>query len=129
FLALRETSPCPALQAFADACVEQLDGFRAPPSDAELTRRRNGRLSAAEEAMLMRWGYPYVFETWFFHMTLTRRLSAAEKLAFQPAAERHMQNALPFRRRVDDICLFTQNEAGSGFVVAERIPLTGIASQ
>src|SRR6185437_15074984 len=41
FLALRETAPCPALQAFADACVEQLDGFRAPPSDAELARRLN----------------------------------------------------------------------------------------
>ena len=31
FLALRETGPCPPLQALADACVEQLDSFRAPP--------------------------------------------------------------------------------------------------
>ena len=29
-----------------------------------------------QDAMLVRWGYPYVFDTWFFHLTLTRRLSA-----------------------------------------------------
>ena len=34
FLALRETAPSPPLQALADACVEQLDPFRAPPSEA-----------------------------------------------------------------------------------------------
>jgi len=125
FLALRETSPCPALQAFADACVEQLDGFRAPPSDAELTRRRNGRLSAAEEAMLTRWGYPYVFETWFFHMTLTRRLSEAEKSVWRPAAEAHFAPALSLKRRVADLCLFVQPAPGGDFVIAERLPLRG----
>ena len=36
FLALRETNRRPPLQALADACVERLDQFRAPPSEAEL---------------------------------------------------------------------------------------------
>ena len=40
FLALRETVHCPPLQALADACVADLDPFRAPPSEAELARRR-----------------------------------------------------------------------------------------
>ena len=40
--------------------------------------------------MLLRWGYPYVFGTWFFHMTLTRRLSADEKRVYMPAAEAHL---------------------------------------
>ena len=79
FLALRETVPCPPLQALADACVEQLDPFRAPPSEAELARRRRANLTPQQDAMLVRWGYPYVFDTWFFHMTLTRRLTAEEK--------------------------------------------------
>ena len=72
---LRETEPSAALQALADACVEQLDRFRAPPSDAELARRRRASLTPRQDAMLVRWGYPYVFDTWFFHMTLTRRLT------------------------------------------------------
>ncbi len=125
FLALRETEPCPALQAFADACVERLDPFRAPPSDAELARRRNGRLTAAEDAMLTRWGYPYVFGTWFFHMTLTRRLSEAEKSIWLPAAEAHFARTLSLPRRVADLCLFVQPTPGESFVIAERLRLRG----
>ena len=48
------------------------------PSEAELARRRRAGLTEAQDAMLVRFGYPYVLETWFFHMTLTRRLSAEE---------------------------------------------------
>lgn len=125
FLALRETVPCPALQTLADACVEQLDWLRAPLSEAELTRRRKGKLTPEHDALLVRWGYPYVFGAWFFHMTLTRRLTAAERSIYQPAAERHFAAALAERRRVTDICLFTQRMPGDAFVIAERLPLGG----
>lgn len=125
FLALRETRPSPALRALADACVADLDAFRAPPTEAELARRRQSRLTAAQEAMLLRWGYPYVFDTWFFHMTLTRRVTAAEKAIYLPAAERHFAPALPIPRRVADICLFTQAGPGAPFVIAERLKLRG----
>ena len=126
FLALREAAPAPALQAFADACVAGAEGLRAPASAAELARRRQGgALPAAQEANLVRWGYPYVFATWFFHMTLTRRLNAAERAAFMPAAERHFAAALAVRRRVAALCLFTQAGPGAAFVLAERIRLAG----
>ena len=125
FLALRETTPCAPLQALADACVEHLDPFRAPASDAELARRRRANLTAEQDAMLVRWGYPYVFNTWFFHMTLTRRLTAAEKARYQPAAETYFARALSLPRRVDDICLFTQAAPDAPFVIAERLKLRG----
>lgn len=125
FLALRETVPCPPLQALADGCVAALDAFRAPPSEAELTRRRRARLTPQQDAMLVRWGYPYVFDAWFFHMTLTRRLDAAEKAVFMPAAERHFAGALALPRRVTDLCLFVQDAPDAPFVVAERLPLAG----
>lgn len=125
FLALRETVPSAPLQAMADACVSDLDGFRAPPAEAELARRRRSGLTAEQDAMLVRWGYPYVFSTWFFHMTLTRRLSAEEKAVYQPAAEVHFAAALAVPRRVVDICLYTQTGAGAPFVIAERLPLGG----
>jgi putative phosphonate metabolism protein len=123
FLALRETVPCPPLQALSDACVERLNPLRAPPSEAELARRRRGRLTPVQDAMLVRWGYPYVFETWFFHMTLTRRLSPAEKATYQPAAEAWFARALAAPRWVTDICLFTQSMPNAPFMIAERIPL------
>ena len=126
FLALREAVPSPALQAFADACVAGADGLRAPASEAELARRRtSGGLPGAQEANLVRWGYPYVFATWFFHMTLTRRLDAGERAVFLPAAERHFRAALAVRRRVESVCLFTQAGPGAAFVLAERIRLAG----
>jgi putative phosphonate metabolism protein len=125
FLALRETVPCPPLQALADACVERLDAFRAPTSDAELARRRRAKLTPQQDAMLVRWGYPYVFDTWFFHMTLTRRLTAEEKAFYQPAAEVHLARALGTPRRVTDICLFVQPSLGEPFVIKQRLMLRG----
>ena len=127
FLALRETAPCPPLQALADACVEQLDAFREPPSDEELTRRRKANLSPEQDAMLTRWGYPYVFGTWFFHMTLTRRLSDAEKSTILPAAEAWFAPALAIPRRVEDICIFTQSTPTAAFTLSQRIKLLRLA--
>ncbi|MDR3537402.1 MAG: DUF1045 domain-containing protein [Acetobacteraceae bacterium] len=125
FLALRETVPCSPLQTLADACVAELDPYRAPTSEAEIARRRRAALTAEQDAMLVRWGYPYVFATWFFHMTLTRRLNEAEKAVYLPAAQAHFGRALAVPQRVTDICLFTQEAAGEPFVIAERLPLRG----
>ena len=73
----------------------------------------------------MRWGYPYVFATWFFHMTLTRRLTAEERAIYLPAAQAHFAAALGRTRVVSDLCLFTQTGDGAPFMLAERIPLRG----
>ena len=119
FLALRETAPCPALQAFADAAIAGADHLRAPPDEAELAKRRRARLSPAQEANLLRWGYPYVFAAWTFHMTLTRRLSAEEHETLRPAAEAWFAQALRLPRRVTDICLFVQRSRETHFFLAQ----------
>jgi len=125
FLALRETAPCPPLQALADACVEHLDPFRAPPSEDELARRRHADLTAEQDAMLTRWGYPYVFGTWFFHMTLTCRLTTDEKPIWLATTRAHFAELVERPRRVADLCLFTQAAPGAPFVTTERLALGG----
>jgi putative phosphonate metabolism protein len=125
FLALRETTPSAPLQTLADTCVELLDRFRTPATEAELVRRRRAELTPEQDRMLVRWGYPYVFNTWFFHLTLTRRLSAAEKKVFLPAAEAYFARSIAKSRRVSDICLFVQPGPGSPFVIKERLKLRG----
>ena len=125
FLALRETAPCPALHALADACVAALDGCRKPPGEAELARRRKAGLTSAQAAMLDRWGYPYVFAEWRFHVTLTRRLTPAEKAVVLPAVTAHLGEAPARPRRIGSICLFTQAGAGAPFLIAQRLPLGG----
>ncbi len=125
FLALRETRASPALHALADACVVGLDGHRAAPDEAELARRRKGGLPPAQEAMLVQWGYPHVLETWFFHMTLTRRLTPEERSLIRPAAERHFAAAVALPRRVEALSVFTQAGPGAPFLVAECLRLAG----
>lgn len=123
FLALCETAPCPALRALADAGIAGLDEFRAPPTEAELARRRRTGLSSQREAMLLRWGYPDVFETWVFHMTLTRRLTTAESAIYRPAAEAYFAAALRTPRQIRDICLFVQPTLTAPLTLEARFPL------
>jgi Protein of unknown function (DUF1045) len=125
FLALRETAPCPALRTLADAAVELLEPCRAPLTEAEWARRRAGGLTAEQEARIARWGYHLVFEAWRFHVTLSRRLTAAERAVVAPAAEAHLGDALRLPRRVASICLFSQAAPGAPFLIARRFPLRG----
>ena len=125
FLALRDAEPSAPLQELSDACVRGLDALRQPPDEAELARRRRAPLTPRQDEMLVRWGYPYVFDTWFFHMTLTRRLSLPELAVYRPAAEAFFTDTLRAPRRVVDICLFVQAGEGKAFTLAERLPLRG----
>ena len=124
FLAIRETEPSHALQALSDLCVAGVDHLRAPLSEAELAKRRKNTLPPVQEALLSRWGYTYVFGEFFFHMTLTRRLSAAEKAIYLPAATAHFAAVLDQPRRVTDLAIFTQAAPGAPFTIAQRIPLS-----
>src|ERR1700686_816298 len=106
-------------------CVAELDRFRAPPSPAELARRRGARFSLAPEMLLARWGYPYLMEEFRFHMTLTARLHAEEgtvvsrKLA--SLVEPLCQTALP----VDAVSLFRQDRRDAPFRLLRRYALAG----
>ncbi|MEC8667009.1 MAG: DUF1045 domain-containing protein [Pseudomonadota bacterium] len=75
FLALTVTGETEALNTLAATMVRDLDHFRAPATQDELTRRRAARLSPRQDALLLDWGYPYVFEEFRFHMTLSGKLS------------------------------------------------------
>ena len=55
FLALAPSQPCDALNALHAACVRKLVHFRAPPTEAELTRRRANGLTPEQDALLLRW--------------------------------------------------------------------------
>lgn len=125
FLALREAEPCPALQALADGAVMALDPHRAPATEAEIARRKPEKLSPRQREYLASWGYPYVFAEWRFHMTLTRRLTPAEKAIILPAVIEALGDTLSLTRTVSDICVFTQAAPGAPFTILERLKLHG----
>jgi putative phosphonate metabolism protein len=127
FWALVLSEACPQMDHLAAACVEELDRFRAPPSEMELAQRRRAGLSARQENLLQRWGYPYVMEEFRFHLTLTARLSGEEGRAvgavLAPLVELLCREPLV----VDTICLFYQENREAPFRVLGRYALTGTA--
>ncbi|WP_118132916.1 DUF1045 domain-containing protein [Oceanicella sp. SM1341] len=128
FLSLRPSAPSAELEALATACVRELDAFRAPPSEAELARRRKAGLSATHEALLARWGYPYVMEEFRFHLTLSGHLGTADAAALRDALAPLLgpltapQRSTP--EPVHELCLF--GDPGDGpFHLLRRFPLRG----
>ena len=67
-------------------------------------------------------GVAHVLEAVVFHMTLTRRLSAAERASVRPAAEAHLAATLDHTRRVEALTIFTQAAPNAPFLIAERLP-------
>lgn len=78
FLALTPEAGRQDLERLAESLVTKLDQFRAPASDADLAKRRAVGLTARQDALLQRWGYPYVLDEFRFHVTLTGKLQTAQ---------------------------------------------------
>jgi putative phosphonate metabolism protein len=126
FLALRPTAPAPDLNALAAACVMEMDAFRAPQSEAELDKRRGQGLTPGQEAMLVRWGYPYVLDEFRFHMTLTGPIpDPARREALRDALAAYFAPALDAPLAVGEIALYRQPDRLAPFVLIRRLPLTG----
>lgn len=80
FIALVPREPNAALHDLAAECVTAFDALRAPLTAEDRKRRLASALTKRQETHLEHWGYPYVFEDFRFHMTLTGRVpDAAER--------------------------------------------------
>jgi hypothetical protein len=126
FIAIMSRNPCAALDDLAARCVKEFDCFRAPLTRAERERRLAAGLGATEIANLDRWGYPFVFETFRFHMTLAgpvslqRRdgvLAGMQKMFAQQCGECDVS--------VDRLALLQQYNAGARFRVVAQAQLNG----
>ena len=113
-----------ALAALAAAAVARFDRFRVPSEPAELARRRAQRLTARQEALLQRWGYPHVMEEFRFHMTLTGALPEADLAAVEAALASVLAPLLPAPFIVDALTLLGADGEGRFHQIA-RVPLTG----
>ncbi len=124
FLALVPPESDMSLRSVADACVTELDAMRAPLSESQLARRREGGLTERQERNLTTWGYPYVLEEFRFHVTLTGRLRPGEAVPVASflAARAEPLVARPFR--LDQVALCGEDEAGQ-FHLIRRYTLTG----
>lgn len=109
-----------AVSDIAWLCTKELDVFRAPLSEAERNKRKN--LTPAESENLEQWGYPYVNDSFRFHMTLTSSLTQDDLIS----AKKIVAPMVPKEKnRLNSICIFGDPGSLKPFEFVERFDLKG----
>ena len=123
FVALVPSQLSPALENLARECVVVFDDFRAPLKQEERQRRLSAGLSLRQAGNLERWGYPYVFDDFRFHMTLTGALGEADRSIVFDYLRQLFDRAKINEVAVDRLCLVRQDWPGAAFHVTHQIRL------
>ncbi len=121
FIALVPVAPHPDLLGLAADCVVAFEPFRAPLGVLDRSRRIAELIEPRHIESLDRWGYPYVFEDFRFHMTLTGRLPEERRAEIRAGLADFLEGvARPLA--VDAITLFRQESRDAPFRMLERFP-------
>jgi putative phosphonate metabolism protein len=129
FIAIVPSGNEPAVDRLAAACVTAFDRFRAPLDAHDRERRLAAGLSERQAQNLERWGYPYVFEDFRLHLTLTGRLPAERQATVLSFLREQLAAAEgPGAVRIDAVALLRQDNAAARFRVLSRATTEGPAS-
>ena len=120
FFALLPSEPSDKLKALASGLVRDFDEFRAPLSEADIARRNPDKLSPVLRDNLINWGYPYIFDNFRFHMTLTDPISEELSGPVRSALEHHFAGLLDEPQEVSQLSLFVEPERGAPFTVLRQ---------
>ncbi len=117
FFALVPDGDTAAVDALAEKAVRHFEPHRAPLTTEEIERRRPADLTPTQRENLVRWGYPYVFGDFRFHMTLTGPVPEARQPDLAtPLAER-FGPLLARPVHIDTLSLFIEPEPDADFRV------------
>ncbi|QRM33379.1 DUF1045 domain-containing protein (plasmid) [Microvirga sp. VF16] len=128
FVALVPRAASPMLQGFAAQVVSEFDAFRAPLTEPERHRRRQSGLDATETGYLEQWGYPYVFDRFRFHLTLTGPVPESARDGVARRLEALFASLLDEDFPLDALTLFEQDHPAGEFVAIARFGL-GVPGQ
>lgn len=118
-----QTNPADVLD-LAGACVEAFDPFRRPSTPDELeVRRKKDRLTPKQDDLLLRWGFPFVFEEARIALTLTVPLEETCRAGVGAALEPLVAPLCRAPLLIEDICILMQADSRSEFKVINRFPL------
>jgi hypothetical protein len=124
FVALRPCSQQVELRDFAAATVMAFDWFRAALTDADIARRRETNLTPRQDQQMLGWGYPFIFDDFHFHLTLSGRMGADEAAQVIDALSPRLESIVPTPFVIDAITLMGQDDQGM-FHQIHRYTLTG----
>ena len=123
FIALMMDPNEQKMQNLASNLVENLDYFRAPLHQEEIDKRRMSTLTIREDKNLLNWGYPYVFNDFRFHITLTEKIPCRSDQEFMVnAASSHFSEELDRATKVNSISLFFQESSEADFLQIQQFP-------
>jgi putative phosphonate metabolism protein len=123
FVALRPSGVAQDIDRLAATVVDRFDRFRAPLSGEDRRRRESVGLTPNQAALLERWGYPYVFEEFRFHMTLSDALEPAERNRLIEALGPVVAPLCREPLVIDAVTLVHQPDRESRFAPVERASL------
>ncbi len=124
FVALTPVAVSTQLDDLAASCVRAFEPLRAPLSRADRARRLSAGLDAHEIAHLDKWGYPYVFERFQFHMSLT---SAVDPQVAETVRGQLAQHYTAYDQSVvvDAVAICRQPSRDAPFEVWQRLAFAG----
>lgn len=123
FLALILSAPSNEFSTLAADSVLNFDRFRAPATEEETTQRLRGLLSQREREYVLQWGYPYVFDAWKFHMSLTSSMHTKSVSRFESYLRSRFAPVCEHPLLVDSVCIFHEPYPGASFHLLDRASL------
>lgn len=123
FLAMTQDVQSDEVTELASSTVSYFDKFRAPLSDNDIEKRRRRRLTPQQDALMLRWGYPYVMQEFKFHMTLTGPLAPNEINAVEQRANTRFLEFIGQPLNMASLALLGEDRDSGRFHVIERLSL------
>ena len=123
FLAMTQDVQSNEVTELAASTVSHFDKFRAPLSDQDIAKRRQRRLTPQQDALMLRWGYPYVMQEFKFHMTLTGPLAPNEIDAIEHDANTRFQEFIGQPLKIASLALLGEDSDSGRFHVINKLSL------
>ncbi|MBO6727227.1 MAG: DUF1045 domain-containing protein [Rhizobiaceae bacterium] len=127
FFAITPFERSEALDRLAGEVVSGFDIYRAPMTERDIERRNPDGLAPEQLKNLYLWGYPYVFGSFRFHMTLSGRVADAQFAKVEAAIRDHFGPLLDEPLEIDALTLFVEPEPGAPFMVRSSHMLGAMA--
>ncbi|MGB4780223.1 DUF1045 domain-containing protein [Microbacterium sp.] len=115
FRALSPGGSTAGVDGLAADAVREFDALRAPLDDADIARRRPETMSDRQRELFRRWGYPYVFDEFRFHLTLTDSIPDKRVAEVDTAVREHFASVHGADVQLRSIALFREPAPGEPF--------------
>lgn len=113
------------IKSFASASITRFEKYRAKLTSEDLTRRKKKAFSASQVSNLQRYGYPYVFEEFNFHMTLSGTMPDDDNGFLRWLGVLYSQ-MVPETPLLDRLCVFKQSDRKAAFIRIANFPFPTI---